>query len=90
MGRFHCPRCDTQYTRPKSVKDHFEYCVGRYGNPEGLKWTDHPSLETAAKWRMKRFGLITESEGNDSEDDQLENGADAGYTNIVAPGFTSQ
>ena len=45
-GNYHCPRCDTQFTRPRSVLRHFVGCITKYGNPDGLKWTDHPSLHT--------------------------------------------
>ena len=43
-GAFHCPRCDSQFTRSSGVNYHFEKCIARYGNPKGLRWNDHPSL----------------------------------------------
>ena len=43
-GPFHCPRCDSQYSRPSQVNYHFEGCIARYGNPRSLRWNDHPSL----------------------------------------------
>ena len=43
-GKFYCPRCGSNYTRAKSVKDHFPSCVLRYGNPLGLRYTDHESM----------------------------------------------
>ncbi|CAD6565516.1 MAG: hypothetical protein ASARMPRED_007296 [Alectoria sarmentosa] len=47
-GAFHCPRCDSQFTRSKAVNYHFENCVTKYGNPMSLQWNDHPSLEGVA------------------------------------------
>ena len=49
-GPYHCPRCDTQFTRSYGVMRHFVPCVKKYGNPDSLKWTDHPSLERTAKY----------------------------------------
>lgn len=43
-GSFCCPRCRSNFTRPKSVKDHFSDCVGKYGNPQALRYNDHPSM----------------------------------------------
>ena len=43
-GEFCCPRCGSNFTRPKSVKDHFPDCVGKYGNPQLLRYTDHSSM----------------------------------------------
>ena len=43
-GEFHCPRCDSQFTRSKGVNYHFEGCIAKYGNPRSLRWNDHPSL----------------------------------------------
>ena len=43
-GDFYCPRCLSNYTRPKSVKDHFPGCISRHGNPLGLRYTDHKSM----------------------------------------------
>ncbi len=44
-GAFHCPRCDSQFTKSYGVNYHFEKCVAKYGNPKSLKWNDHASLE---------------------------------------------
>lgn len=44
-GPYHCPRCDTQFTRALGVMRHFIGCITKYGNPESLKWTDHASLQ---------------------------------------------
>ena len=43
-GDFFCPRCGSNYTRPYSVKDHFYYCISKHGNPQALRFTDHPSM----------------------------------------------
>ena len=48
-GDFHCPRCDSQFTRPRGVKCHFEECIAKYGNPSSLRWDDHPSLGGVGK-----------------------------------------
>ena len=44
-GAFHCPRCDSQFTKSNGVNHHFEECVASYGNPKSLRWDDHLSLE---------------------------------------------
>ena len=43
-GDYYCPRCGSNYTRPYSVKDHFYYCISKHGNPQALRFTDHPSM----------------------------------------------
>lgn len=48
-GEFHCPRCDSQFTRSSGVNLHFETCIAKYGNPRSLRWNDHPSLEKEGK-----------------------------------------
>jgi len=40
---YHCPQCDSEFSRPFSVKQHFPRCVRRWGNPLGLSWDDHQS-----------------------------------------------
>ena len=59
-GHFHCPRCDTQFTRSCNVKGHFVRCITMHGNPDCLKWTDHPSLEKTASF-YARNGRRTQS-----------------------------
>ncbi len=49
-GCYHCPRCDTGFTKARSVMRHFVGCITRYGNPDSLKWTDHPSLQRTVKY----------------------------------------
>ena len=44
QGDFCCPRCGSNFTRPYSVKDHFFYCIQKHGNPQALRFTDHPSM----------------------------------------------
>ena len=49
-GPYRCPRCDTVFTRARGVKAHFVGCITNYGNPDSLKWTDHPSLHGTVKF----------------------------------------
>lgn len=39
-GRFHCPRCNSQFILKDRIYFHFESCIAKYGNPNRLKWTD--------------------------------------------------
>lgn len=43
--KFSCPICGGKRTRRYTIKQHFPKCVKKNGNPQGLKWTDHPSTE---------------------------------------------
>ena len=47
---YHCPRCDTQFSRRYTVKQHFTGCIARYGNPHSLRWIDHPSLMNTSNY----------------------------------------
>ena len=73
---YHCPSCDSNYTRPRTVKDHFLSCIRKYGNPLGLKYTDHPSMVKAEENRQRR--IERSNQGQDAgldaeeEDEQLE------------------
>ena len=49
-GIYHCPRCDTQFTRTRGVMRHFVGCITKHGNPDSLKWTDHPSLQSIVRY----------------------------------------
>ncbi len=42
-GPYHCPRCNTTYTRSHTVKQHFPRCIKINGNPNSLRWFDHES-----------------------------------------------
>ncbi len=42
-GPYHCPRCNTTYTRSHTVKQHFPRCIRINGNPNSLRWFDHES-----------------------------------------------
>lgn len=53
-GRYHCPRCDIRFTRARGVRRHFVGCITRYGNPNCLKWTDHPSLQGTIKYHARK------------------------------------
>ena len=50
---YHCPRCDSTATRPRTIKDHFPACIRKHGNPQGLKYTDHPSMAKAEAFRLR-------------------------------------
>ena len=39
-GRFHCPRCNSNFVFKDRIYYHFEGCIAKYGNPNRLKWTD--------------------------------------------------
>lgn len=53
-GEFCCPRCESSYTRPKTVKDHFPDCISKYGNPDSLRYTDHPSMASTKAFIQRR------------------------------------
>lgn len=53
-GSYHCPRCDKQFTRARGVMRHFVGCITKYGNPDSLKWTDHPSLQGTVKFHARK------------------------------------
>ena len=61
-GPYHCPRCDTQFTRARGVARHFVGCITKHGNPESLKWTDHPSLHGTVKFYARK-GHLGQEEG---------------------------
>lgn len=42
-SQYHCPRCDTTFSRSHSVKQHFRHCIKLNGNPDALRWFDHES-----------------------------------------------
>ena len=73
-GVFCCPRCGSNFTRPKSVKDHFPSCISKCGNPQALRFTDHPSMaqtESAIKRRARasREASSALTEGDDAQMD---------------------
>ncbi|KAL9599721.1 MAG: hypothetical protein Q9179_003474 [Wetmoreana sp. 5 TL-2023] len=41
---FKCAICDGTFTQRRHVKDHFQYCVARNGNPDARHWFDSPSI----------------------------------------------
>ena len=61
-AEYRCPRCRGHFTRPRSVKDHFIRCVRRYGNPTGLRWLDHPTLEGSVHY-FQHMPTVQEDEG---------------------------
>ena len=46
---FQCPICNSKFADRHNVKRHFDSCVARNGNPEGLLWDDHPSCHLERK-----------------------------------------
>ena len=76
-GYFRCPRCNSNFTRARSVKDHFFACVKKHGNPDGLRWYDHETLSGSRDWHQKRFPAVQEEdeiEGEEDGDDQEQYG----------------
>ena len=63
-GRYHCPRCDTEFTRSYNVMKHFVTCITKYGNPSSLKWTDHPSLNGTAKFYARKGARAQEHDSS--------------------------
>lgn len=47
MWRFHCVLCNDVYRDHKSLYNHFSRCVGTFGNPNGARWYDDPSIDVA-------------------------------------------
>ena len=68
-GDFYCPRCLSNYTRPKTVKDHFTGCVSRYGNPLGLRYNDHESMPSRKAALQSRESSSTSAEQVDNMTD---------------------
>lgn len=76
-GEFCCPRCESNFTRPKSVKDHFPYCVAKCGNPQALRFTDHPSMAQTEAAIQRRTRASRELSTLATEDDDYEDDYDA-------------
>lgn len=70
-GDFYCPRCGSNYTRAKTVKDHFPSCVLKYGNPDSLRYNSHESMPSkdAALHSSHRSYRASSSAGVDQADD---------------------
>lgn len=68
-GEFYCPRCGSNYTRPKSVKDHFPDCVAKFGNPNSLRYTDDPSMAPTEAFIQRRGRASREASKVDTERD---------------------
>ena len=71
-GEYCCPRCGSNFTRPKSVKDHFPYCIAKCGNPQGLRFTDHPTMAQTETAIQRRTRASREPTAVDSEDDDAQ------------------
>ena len=57
-ANYYCPRCESSMTRPRSIKDHFLVCIGKYGNPDKLKYTDHASMATVELRRQRNLASM--------------------------------
>ena len=92
-GAYCCPRCNGQFTRARSVKDHFINCVNKHGNPNGLSWFDHSSCAGSKAWYFSHLPTVVEEDedeakegeegeegqdGEDGEDDQEQDEAGDG------------
>ena len=68
-GDYCCPRCHGQFTRSRTVKDHFITCVRKYGNPAGLKWFDDRTLAANKIWHLNHLAKAREGRnvGGDEE-----------------------
>lgn len=54
---FFCPLCKGAFGKKDHVKSHFPSCVGRNGNPDGLRWDDGlPLLKRGPKATYQRAG----------------------------------
>ena len=74
-GAFCCPRCLGQFTRPRTVKDHFRTCATKHGNPRGLRWFDHPTLIRSQNHVVKKMTTIREEkEAEEEESDRQDDG----------------
>ena len=78
QGSYRCPRCNGRFTRPRSVKDHFIKCVGKYGNPAGLRWFDHRSLAASRDWHLAHLPAAEEEEEEGDEEGDEEDEEDEG------------
>lgn len=59
---YHCPRCDTTYSRSHTVKQHFPRCIETNGNPSSLRWFDHESNNVSGtKKQNKVKATVTSS-----------------------------
>ena len=80
-GRYCCPRCIYGFTRTRTVKDHFPGCVKKYGNPNGLNWFDHVTLENSRVWYFNHLPTVNEEdevEGEEVEGEENEGEPDHG------------
>ena len=74
-----CPICRANYPRPQDVRAHFVACVGRNGNPRGLRW-DHNS-------RNRRRGRHPPSERTRVMNQRLESVNGVVSASKLAPGM---
>lgn len=78
-GEYCCARCGSNFTRPKSVKDHFPDCISKFGNPQALCYTSHPSMAKMEATLQRRRQANSETSSADTEmDDAQVNGCGQG------------
>lgn len=68
-GYFRCPLCNSNFTRARSVKDHFIKCVNKYGNPNGLSWWDHQTLSGSKNWHLDHLPPVQEEDETEGHED---------------------
>ena len=44
-GQFFCSNCQMGFRSQSTVKEHFPSCVQKLGNPNRVRWIDHPSIK---------------------------------------------
>ena len=71
-GKFCCPRCGSNFTRPKSVKDHFPFCILKCGNPQALRYTDHTSMAQKEAAIQGRAQASRETSTVNMEDEDIQ------------------
>ena len=76
-GKFCCPRCGSNFTRPKSVKDHFPSCIMKFGNPQALRYTDHTSMAQKEAAIQGRAQASRETSTVDMEDEDVQMDGDS-------------
>ena len=66
-GDFCCPRCESNFTRPKTVKDHFHACVSKHGNPHALRFTDHFTMAKTEAFLQRGAEASAENSSTDED-----------------------
>ena len=55
--QYRCSLCNTAFKRTAHVKEHFDKCVRKYGNPNSLRWDDHQSCREGDEEDEKESGI---------------------------------